>query len=124
MPPHYTYPVHLLIAPLVRVLLGVPSPPSHDAALLLRGANPRPRALNTHNIPSETPFVLTVNHYDHPGLGSWWGAATLFCAIAERRPNAPRLVHFAMAREWWYPHGFGKLVKQPLTHWAFGQLGK
>lgn len=122
--PHYTYSVRLLLAPVMRVLLGRPSSPSHDAALLLRGADPQPCVLNAGNIPPEIPFVITVNHYDRRGLGAWWGIATVMCALAERRTREPRELHFAMAREWWYPGGFGRLVKQPFTKWAFGQLGK
>lgn len=121
---HLSYPVPLLIPPALRVLLGIASPLHRDAALLLQGAHPRPRVLNVGHIPPEGPFVLAVNHYDHPGLGAWWGVATILCAIAEHRSREPRDVHFAMAREWWYPSGFGRWVKQPLTRWFFGQLAK
>lgn len=123
-PPRYTYKVHLIIMPALRVLLGIASPPHLDAALLLQGAHPRPRVLSVENIPPEGPFVLTVNHYDRPGLGAWWGVAAIFDAVAQRRAHEPRDVHFAMAREWWYPSGFGRRVKQPLTRWFFGQLAK
>jgi len=30
----------------------------------------------------------------------------------------------AMAREWWYRPGVGRVVKQPLTSWFFGQIAK
>ncbi|MCL4394803.1 MAG: hypothetical protein M1482_08395, partial [Chloroflexi bacterium] len=76
------------------------------------------------NIPPEGPFVLTVNHYDRPGLGAWWGMSVVACAIAARRTREPRQVHLAMAREWWYPGGIGRAIKQPLTRWLFGHLAK
>ncbi|MDE3090344.1 MAG: hypothetical protein KGJ80_13260, partial [Chloroflexota bacterium] len=122
--PHYSHRIHLLLLPALRVLLGIPSPVSHDAALLLTGARPAPRILNEQNIPSDSPFVLALNHYDRPGLGAWWGAAVILRAIAARRIREPREVHLAMAREWWYPAGFGRAFKQPLTHWFFGQIAK
>ena len=122
--PRYSYPIHLLVAPAVRVLFGIPSSVSHDAALLLRGAKPAPRLLNIEYIPPVQPFVLTVNHYDRPGLAAWWAAAAIICAIAAHRTVEPRDIHMAMAREWWYPSGFGRFVKQPLTHWFFGQIAK
>jgi hypothetical protein len=121
---HYTYHYHLLIVPAVRVLLGIPSSLSHDAALLLRGAHPAPRVLNAENIPPALPFVLTLNHYDRPGLAAWWGAAAMLRAIAAQRTLEPRDLHLAMAREWWYPGGWGRAVKQPLTQWFFGQIAK
>ena len=121
--PRYTYLTHLLV-PALRVLLGIRSSPSHDAALLLKGAHPAPRVLNADNIPPDSPFILVVNHYDRPGLGAWWGIAPLLCAIATQRACEPREVHMAMAREWWYPGGFGRAVKQPFTRWLFGRIAK
>ncbi|MEW5719780.1 MAG: hypothetical protein AB1817_14210, partial [Chloroflexota bacterium] len=97
---------------------------STDSAVLLRGAHPPPRVLAPENIPAASPFILTVNHYDRPGLGAWWAIAVIATTIAAQRTREPREIHFAMAREWWYPRGIGKLVKQPLTRWFFGQIGK
>ena len=121
--PCYHYSPHLLI-PFLRVLLSVRSSLSDDAALLLPSARPVPRVLAPENIPAAAPFVLTINHYDRPGLGAWWSAAILATTIAARRTHEPREIHLAMAREWWYPRGFRKFVKQPLTRWFFGQIGK
>jgi hypothetical protein len=122
--PSYGYRVDLLLAPAFRVLRQAPSSLSGDAALLLAGVHPPPRTEHGENIPADTPFVLTVNHYDRPGLAAWWGASTMLCAIAARRTREPRDVHLAMAREWWYPAGFGRAIKQPLTRWFFGHLAK
>jgi 1-acyl-sn-glycerol-3-phosphate acyltransferase len=121
--PRYTYSLRLII-PLLRVLLGIRSSLSRDGALLLAGASPPPRVLHPENIPPASPFILTINHYDRPGLGAWWGAAVLVTAIAARRTRAPREIHFAMAREWWYPRGWRKWIEQPLTRWFFGQISK
>ena len=120
----YAYPYHLLLIPAVQVLLGRPSSISQHCASLLTGAHPAPRALNIENIPPYAPFILAVNHYDRPGLGAWWGAAVVISAIAAHRTRGPRDLHLAIAREWWYPGGFGRAFKQPLTRWFFGQIAK
>ena len=122
--PRYSYSPSKLLLPLFRVLLGIPSTLSHDTALLLHGAHPTPRAINIENIPPDSPFVLTMNHYDHPGLAAWWGVAIIATTIAKRRICEPRELHMMMAREWWYPHGFERWTKQPFTNWFFGQVSK
>lgn len=122
--PRYSYPYHLLLVPAIQVLLGRPSSLSEHSALLLSGADPKPRTLDAEKIPLDTPFILAVNHYDRPGLGAWWGAAAIACAIAARRARAPNELHMAMAREWWYANRFGRTFKQPLTRWFFGQIAK
>jgi hypothetical protein len=121
--PSYRYSLRLLI-PFLCALGGRRSSLSADTALLLQGAHPSPRVLTPENIPPHSPFVLTINHYDRPGFGAWWAIAVLVTTIAAQRTREPREIHFAMAREWWYPRGFGKWVKQPLTRWCFGQIGK
>ena len=119
----YTYSI-CLFSPAIRVLLGIRSSLSHDAALLLRGADPAPCVLNAENIPADSPFFVVFNHYDHPGLGSWWGIAPIVATIAAHRTCEPHEIHLMMAREWYYPSGFDHWVKQPLTHWFFGQFAK
>lgn len=113
-----------LVASFFLALTGRPRSLSQDLGLLLQGAHPAPRALGDANIPPDSPFIVVVNHYDRPGLGAWWGAAIILPRIAAKRTREPREVHFMMAREWWYPSGFGRWVKQPITRWAFGQLAK
>ena len=120
----YRYSLSKLLLPALRVAFGIPSKLSHDTALLLQGATPQPRALNIENIPPDSPFVLTMNHYDHPGLAAWWGASIVATTIAARRTCEPREIHMMMAREWWYPNGFERWTKQPFTNWFFGQISK
>jgi len=121
--PRYRYTFYLLV-PTIRVLFGIRSSLSHDAALLLRGANPPPRVLNAHNIPTDSSFIVVYNHYDRPGLGAWWGIAPIATTIAAQRTREPREVHFMMAREWHYARGFDRWVKQPFTRWLFGRFAK
>jgi hypothetical protein len=121
--PRYRYSLRLL-EPLARILLGIPSPISRDAALMLQGAHSAPRTLHTENIPIDSSFFLVFNHYDRPGLSAWWGLAAIPVTIAAHRPREPRQVHFMMAREWHYPSGFNRWVTQPLTRWFFGQFAR
>lgn len=121
---YYSYPIRLLLLPAFRALLGVPSSISHDGRLLLSQVRPRPRILGAENIPPASPFITVINHPDFPGLGAWWGVSLVAHAIAERRTQEPREVRFVMAREWWYPEGWQKRIKQPLTHWFFSQISK
>lgn len=122
--PHYPYPPHLLFVPVLRVLIGLHSRPSQDAATLLAHVRPQPRVHNAQNIPPDSPFVLVFNHYDRPGLGAWWGPVVLAHSIAKARRHAPREIHYVMVREWWYPGGWGRAFKQPLTNWFFGRLAR
>ncbi len=123
-PSHYSYSLRLF-PDFVRVLFGRPASLSRAGMILIQGASPAPRIVGAANIPATTPFVLAFNHYDRPGLGAWWAAAEMVRVIAAwRAPDLPRELHLAMAREWWYPSGLGRWLKQPLTAWFFGQLEK
>jgi hypothetical protein len=82
-----------------------------------------PRTMNTQNIPIDGNFILALNHYDRPEMGMWWSGALAVATIAKYRTD-PRELRPVMVREWWYPGGFGRLVKQPLTRWAFRQIAK
>jgi hypothetical protein len=124
MTSRYTHLHRRLIIPFVRALAGIPSSLTHDGALLLQGAIPSPRAIGVENIPVDTSFVLTLNHFDRPGLGTWWTGVLVLITVAAHRTREPRDVHFMMAREWWYPDKLGRTIKQPITRWAFGQISK
>jgi hypothetical protein len=120
--PHYHHSVRMLI-PFLSAVLGIPGSLYRDCTMLIQDAQPTPRALNPQNIPPESPFILAMNHYDRPGLGAWWGGAMLVATIAKHRTD-PGELHPVMAREWWYPNGWERKIKQPLTRWAFGQIAK
>lgn len=120
----YPYPIHRLIIPALRILFGVRSSLSHDARLLLTNVNPKPRVIGAENIPTDSPFIFVLNHPDHENFAAWWGVSLLATTIADRRMGEPREIRFVMAREWWYPAGWEKRIKQPFTRWLFGQVSK
>ncbi len=120
--PHYRHSLRML-PPFLGALLGRPASLSRTCALMIQDAPIPPRALNTQNIPRDGTFILAVNHYDRPGMGMWWSGALAVATIAKHRTD-PREFRAVMVREWWYPRGFGRIVKQPLTRWAFGQFAK
>jgi hypothetical protein len=80
--------------------------------------------MDPQNIPTDSSFLIVFNHYDRPGLGSWWVIAPIVTTIAMHRVCEPREIHIMMAREWYYPKGFDHWVKQPFTRWFFGQFAK
>lgn len=112
------------LAPLIGNFLydfarGVPTPFSTIAARFAHAFYPPPYILGVDNIPPDSPFLLVFNHYESPRAAAWWSPLLAAPTIAARRTQPPRDVHFVMAREWWYEGGFGRALKQPLTHWAF-----
>lgn len=121
--PHYRHSLRMLF-PFLSALLGRPASLSRTCALLIQDAPIPPRVLNTQNIPATGDLILALNHYDRPGMGMWWSGALAVATIAHYRTD-PREFHPVMVREWWYPPGgFGRMVKQPLTRWAFRQFAK
>jgi hypothetical protein len=107
---------------------------------------PEPQVSGDELVPADKPFVIIFNHYESEHVAAWWGPFLMTGVIAERRvpkppsdmrragvensalPNAtraePAQVHWLIAREWWYPGGFGRLVKQPLTRLLFARLAR
>ncbi len=106
------------------VLTGTPGSLVSFADRLFAGVNPPPQLSGTEFIPRESPFVLISNHYESTCAPAWWGGLLIARAVANYRTREPRQVRWLMAREWWYPDGFGRAVKQPFTRWFFSQIAK
>ncbi len=92
------------------------------AGRLFDGLTPPPRVSGLERIPPTAPFVALFNHYESPRAAAWWGALLIDRCITGQRRAEPRRVRWLMASEWWYPAGFGRLVKQPLTRLLFRRL--
>lgn len=98
---------------------------------------PAPRISGDDLIPKASPFIVVFNHYESPRIPAWWGPFLMTRVIETRRtrerhadasPVGPvsdqTPVHWLMAREWWYPGGLGRLVKQPLTRLFYARLAR
>lgn len=105
-----------------RVLSGQPARLDELAARLFDDMAPAPHVLDAALIPREIPLVVIFNHYESARAAGWWGPLLIGRELAARR--AGEQVHWIMAREWWYPGGFGRAVKQPFTHWLFARWSR
>ncbi len=65
-----------------------------------------------------------MNHYESARVPTWWGGLLMTRAIAAARTCEPRQPRWLMTREWWYPGGLGRAVKQPATRWFFARLAR
>jgi 1-acyl-sn-glycerol-3-phosphate acyltransferase len=75
-------------------------------------------------IPPAEPFLLVFNHYETRHTAAWWTPILATNVIAARRVQAPREIHFVMAREWWYTDRFGRTLKQPLMQWILARFAR
>jgi hypothetical protein len=125
---------------------GAPAPLVAVERRLFSGMTPPPRVSSDEFIPTDSPFIAIFNHYESESAASWWGPFLMTGVIAERRTHARRLencpgrvgegvqrieprgdatrIRWLMAREWWYPRGFGRHFKQPLTRLFFERLAR
>jgi 1-acyl-sn-glycerol-3-phosphate acyltransferase len=124
---------------------GTPASLTEVEKKLFAGMTPPPRVTGEQVIPRLSPFVVVSNHFETARVASWWGPFLMTELIEERRNRAVRQgdlprrenarlkpgeqvdssrIRWLMAREWWYPRGFGRLVKQPLTRMLFGRIAR
>jgi hypothetical protein len=94
-----------------------------DVAAALAAVRPRPQVRDDHNIPTEGPFALVLNHYDRPGLKVFWAGCLASHAVAERR-SCHKAVRWLMTSEW-YNARVGP-IPVPVLMWRllFRRLGR
>ena len=144
--PRYKNVPRVLVSVFWDLALGAPAPLNHIERILFAGMTPAPEVTGSRFIPPDSPFVAIFNHYESARAAAWWGPLLMTSVIAEHRRRAtgqgelpslkpigesetgvgadPTRIRWLMASEWWYPSGFGRLVKQPLTRFLFGRLAK
>lgn len=143
-PPYKNVPRSLVLV-VWQLAKGAPASLSRLEKHLFEGMTPPPSVTGHQLIPRDTPFVLVFNHYENKEMASWWGPFLMTRIISDRLsestradgrilsdPSAaggklqrdPSEVRWLMAREWWYPGGFGRLVKQPVTRLLFGRIAQ
>lgn len=97
--PRYRFPKTLLLRIAISVARERPRSLGADSAGGLRGATPRPVALETHHLPASGPFIVVGNHYERPGMFAQWGAMVVNAAVRETGAE-PRELHWLIAAEW------------------------
>lgn len=95
---HYHFVPTLTARILLAVARKMPRSLGRDAAAMLRGASPPPRAIGAEHLPRTGPFVVVGNHYERPGLWAGWGVMIVSAAVRERGA-APRDLHLLMTDE-------------------------
>lgn len=103
---------------------GTRAPFSARAAEFAQAFFPPPRVLGTQHIPAAAPFLLVFNHFETARVAAWWAPLLAAHVIAAQRVASSRELHFVMTREWWYPGGWGRYVKQPLVQWIIARLAR
>lgn len=103
---------------------GTRAPFSARAAEFAQAFFPPPRVLGAEHIPPAEPFLLVFNHYETARAAAWWAPLLATHVIAAHRVPSSREIHFVMTREWWYPGGLGRYVKQPLMQWIIARLAR
>jgi hypothetical protein len=73
------------------------------------------KLLGGENIPATGPYLLTINHYSSPGLGSWWLTFA---------PGAllPVEVYWIMTGAWIFPGKFYEAPMRILSSWLFPRI--
>jgi len=85
-----------------------------DARDALRFAPPI-RVEGRAGIPAQGPFLVVMNHYNHPKIGVWWPVMALSAAL----PADP---HWVMTAAWTFPGWLGARTLGPLSAWAFRRV--
>jgi hypothetical protein len=122
-PPYKNVP-RVIASVIWHLARGAPASITPIERQLLAGLIRPPRVKGDELIPPESPFVAIFNHYESPRVAAWWGPLVMTRVIAEHRLGEPRQVRWIIAREWWYPSGFGRAVKQSLTRLLFARLAQ
>jgi len=118
----YHFPRLLLIKIAVGLLPGFKRSAAVDSLRILRGNPPLPRVIDLENVPVEGPFVIVANHYERPGLPTYFAGMAVCAAVAERRPASPE-TSWIITSEWLSRH-FGPIpIPIWLSRWAFGRVG-
>jgi len=119
----YHFPRLLLIKIAVGLLPGFKRSAATDSLRILRGNPPLPTVIDLENVPVEGPFVIVANHYERPGLPTYFAGMAVCAAVAERRPASPE-TSWIITSEWLSRH-FGPIpIPIWLSRWAFGRVGQ
>ena len=112
----FSLPAGLVFRLAVVGILGRQRSFREDAAIALPSAPPI-RLESVENIPRVGPFLVVMNHYNHPGIGVWWPVLVLSAVL----PVEP---HWVMTAAWTYSGWLRRNTLGPLTAWAFRRVAR
>jgi hypothetical protein len=88
-----------------------------DSGKLITRISPPVVIIDAFNNPFEKPYLLTVNHYAHPGFSIMWAVIAISAYI-------PVDVHWIMTNAWVYPNPVQKMVLKPLSHIILSEIAR
>ncbi len=119
--PNYKFPWMPRFPFVFDILFGRHRSFAGDSALVMAN-NPYPRRIEGfEQLPSKSPFVIVMNHFNRPGLHPYHCAMAVTAAVAQQRPGEPELSWLLTSE--WYNARFGP-VRIPvwLTRWSFRRI--
>jgi hypothetical protein len=86
-----------------------------DACVAVSRLRPAPEFRGLEVIPPGGPYLVTTNHYNAPGFGSWWITLTINSVL-------PDDVRWIMTGAWIFPGKFYETPIRILTTWLFQRI--
>jgi hypothetical protein len=111
----YHYPLGLLLQVGLDALLGRSRSFRQDAVKLAAQIDPPLQVLGLEHIPKIDDFIVTTNHYAHPGFNTWW-LALVVSALVERD------IHWIMTEAWTFEGRWYAGLLRPLTRWGLFRI--
>ncbi len=68
-------------------------------------------------IPPAGPFLLVINHFNHPRIPIWWPVLLLSASM-------PGDIHWVMTAAWTYSGWLSRKTLGPLSAWAFARIAR
>jgi hypothetical protein len=75
------------------------------------------RLSGLEHIPAHGPYLLTINHYSHPGFQSWWIAASVSSIF-------PSEISWIMTGAFQYPGQWKDRILRPLSRRVLTRLAR
>ena len=113
--PRYAFPKRLALSIAGDLLLEKPRSFRQDATCCVQNIQPPVDIRGAGNIPTDAPFLLTINHYSRPGFNAAWIAIAASAAV-------PVEIHWLSTSAWTFP---GRRLARPLrriSEWVLRRL--
>jgi 1-acyl-sn-glycerol-3-phosphate acyltransferase len=117
MPPHYQFPLKVLLPVLWSWLRLHPRSLRADALACIASLYYAPRVEGRENIPPHGPCIVVFNHYSRPGIPVWWLALSIAATL-------PMEAHTIMTNEWTAPGKWYEPLKSAASKLLFNRLAR